>query len=299
MNTQQDSQDLLTSGSAWFNGTNEKMVTVLLITNQNVGPKFLEANPPQVVFLTDNGSVISQRIDHFLKKHTFFNVVPEIESAITAILTGEIGSEEVNEAEAEAAPASTAPKAIQPADVVAAQAIPVDLAFLTLADDDRPDSKVSSKALVKEIISVEQSPVIVSKDGGLVMVGSMFSLKLRGYSAKSEALVRSLFDPMSETKHFAGIVIDSNESPINYLGTTVSQDATGKHLVINLASLEEAEPEVEELPDAEEPEAPVVEKEQSLDDIAEAMSSVSTVASAAPAPAETSAPAALNVSVGA
>src|SRR6185503_11545557 len=109
---QHDSQDLLTSGYTWFNGNTNKLVTVLVLTNQNVGPKFLAANPAQVVFLTDKGTVISQNIEHFLKKHTFFNVLPEVENVITKLLAGDYREDAAEEGNAEAEQAARDPKPI-------------------------------------------------------------------------------------------------------------------------------------------------------------------------------------------
>lgn len=283
---QHDSQDLLTSGSTWFNGNTNKLVTVLVLTNQGVGPKFLAANPAQVVFITDKGIVISQNVEHFLKKHTFFNVLPEVENVITKLLAGDYSedSAEEGDAEVEQEAAPEAPKAIDAAAVAKAAAVPLDLTFLTLEDDDRADSKVTSKALVKEVISLDQSPVIVNKDGGIVMAGSMFSITLRGWSEKSEQLVQTLFDPLGATKHFAGLAIGDNVSPVTFLGTTVSQDSTGKHLVINLASLEEEdEAQEEDAAEGEQIIVPVAEEEQSLDAIAEALSATPAVEVAAAA----------------
>lgn len=293
MDNQHDSQELLTAGSTWFNGRSNKLVTVLLLTNQNVGPNFLAANPAQVVFLTDKGAVISQNVEHFLNKHTFFNVLPDVETAVTKLISGDYSEDDGGDAEQ----TQEAPKAIDAAAVAKAVAVPLDLTFLTLEDDERPDSKVTSKALVKEVISIDQSPVIVNRDGGIVMAGTTFAITLRGWSEKSEHLVQSLFDPLGSSKHFAGLAIGDNVSPVTFLGTTVSQDSTGKHLVINLASLEEEDAADEEAAGEDEyVPVPVVEEELSLDSIAESLSIQPQVAAAA---AQAQAPQGLQIGVSA
>lgn len=77
----------LIPGSVWQREGKKKIttVTVLTITNTSLRSELQEQHPPQVVFVTEGGDVLSQDVDFFLKKRTYVNINSPVESLIAKI----------------------------------------------------------------------------------------------------------------------------------------------------------------------------------------------------------------------
>jgi len=74
--------DLITSGSVWKKLRGQKAgspVKVLWFTNTELKASLQTKYPPQVVFFTTSGVVVSRDVDSFLDNYEFYNVDPELE----------------------------------------------------------------------------------------------------------------------------------------------------------------------------------------------------------------------------
>lgn len=252
MTNTEESLDMLTPGSNWFNSRNQKLVTALLITNAagNLSPKFLEANPQQVVFLTDSGLVLSINVDKFLNNHTFYNVNSDAEKLIDALVSGVslaalLGGESI-EADTEELPDTETPVAgkITTEDVEVYRAkpsAPIEIQFLTVEGDTRNPPLLTSEDLQKSLLAVEQEPIIVERNGGLSHVGKRIALVFNN-APSFDAVVESVFDPASVTTNYAGFTLGGETYQIDaYLGTTVQHNRAGSSLIVHLAQLEDQE----------------------------------------------------------
>lgn len=80
---------MLVPGSIWIrdlgDGKPARKQSVLHITNQNLTPKVQAKNPPQVVFMTEQGFVLSQGIEKFLESRTFYSMDGRLESLLTQL----------------------------------------------------------------------------------------------------------------------------------------------------------------------------------------------------------------------
>ncbi len=265
MTNTEESLDMLTPGSNWFNTRNQKLVTALFITNTegNFNPKFLEANPPQVVFITDNGTPISTSVDKFLNNHTFYNVNVDAEQLIEALRSGAAAKDVLAslvpaEAEPQLKATAEAPAKVTSEDVAVFKAkpsTPIDIQFLTVEGDKRNPPLLSSSDLQNALLAVEQEPIIIERNGGLSHVGTRISLVFNN-APDFDKVVESVFDPASVTTNYAGFKLGEELFQIDaYLGTSVQHNRAGSSLVVHLAQLEEQEEEeqvTEEAPAAEE-----------------------------------------------
>lgn len=265
MTNTEESLELLTPGSNWFNTRNQKLVTALFITNTegNFNPKFLEANPPQVVFITDNGTPISMSVEKFLNNHTFYNVNVDAEHLIEAIRSGAAAKDVLaslvkTEAETKSKATAEAPAKVTSEDVAVFKAkpsTPIDIQFLTVEGDKRNPPLLSSSDLQNALLAVEQEPIIIERHGGLSHVGTRIALVFSN-APDFDKVVESVFDPASVTTNYAGFKLGEELIQIDaYLGTSVQHNRAGSSLVVHLAQLEEQEEEeqvAEEVPAAEE-----------------------------------------------
>lgn len=253
----EESLDMLTSGSNWVNNRNQKLVTALFITNTDpkLSPKFLEANPPQVAFLTEGGMLLSIPVDTFLNNHTFYNVNAEAEALIATLIAGGNLSDLLNAAPSEdpqdtssLAPADSANK-VTAEDVAVFKArpsTPIGIQFLTVDGDNRNPPLLTSEDLQNALLAVEQEPIIVERNGGLSHTGTRIALVFNN-APDFDKVVESVFDPASVTLNYAGFELDGVITQIDaYLGTTVQHNRAGSSLVVHLAQLEEQEEEVGE-----------------------------------------------------
>lgn len=247
----QEKLEELTSGSNWVNGRTESVVTVLFVTNENVSPKFAEANPPQVVFLTQRGAVISVEVDKFIKAHDFYNVQPELERVLELVRSGnymealeaqeeleessisiEDDDEEVSEDELE----SQADERIYGAKL----ARDIDIQFMTVEGDTRREPLMTDDLLRPLLLRVSATPIVVHRDDtGLAMVGSTYVLTFQNNDPNLAELISSAFDPESVCKHYAGFTIDGRLVEIDtVLGLYTEQNRAGSVLNLHLASLD-------------------------------------------------------------
>lgn len=74
-------QEFLTPGSVWHR-ENGKESRVICVTNLTLPEKLQAKNPPQVVYLSENGDFLSTSIDNFLAKREFYNVDGDLESSV-------------------------------------------------------------------------------------------------------------------------------------------------------------------------------------------------------------------------
>jgi len=81
---------ILVPGSVWTRETKNgnKDVTVLFITNQGLPPETLAKCPQQVVFLNDEGAVLSMKPEQFVAKRNFSTMNPEAEVILRHIVEG-------------------------------------------------------------------------------------------------------------------------------------------------------------------------------------------------------------------
>ena len=80
---------MLVPGSVWKREASGKHSIVLFISNQELSGKLAAKFPPQVVFMTEEKSVLSLGIDSFLGSRVFTTMEPRIEQLLTAITTPE------------------------------------------------------------------------------------------------------------------------------------------------------------------------------------------------------------------
>lgn len=254
MNTE-ESLDMLTPGSNWFNTRNQKLVTFLVLTNAagNLPAKFLEANPPQVVFLTDSGLVLSTTVEKFLNNHTFYNVNSDAEKLIDALVSGSSAAAALSDllgtdTEADTAEAPVAASKVTAEDVAVYKAkpsTPIGIQFLTIEGDTRSDPLLSSEDLQSALLAVEQEPIIVERNGGLSHVGKRIALVFSN-APSFDTVVESVFDPSSVTTNYAGFILGDETYQIDaYLGTSVQHTRAGSQLIVHLAQLEDQDEDIE------------------------------------------------------
>lgn len=248
MTNYEEALELLTPGSNWFNTRNNKLVTALCLTNVggNFSPAFLEANPSQVVFITETGLTMSTTIEKFLKFHTFYNINGAAEELLVKLL------ELPNENQQDPEPESTQAAKVTAEDVAGVKqyqaklSTPIDIQFLTTDDDKRRPALLSSDELKAELLSVETEPIIVDRNGGLSNVGIRYALVFNN-PADFDKVVDSAFSPSSPTATYAGFYLGGELVQIDaYLGTSVRRSRAGSNLIVHLAQLEEEEAETED-----------------------------------------------------
>lgn len=263
----EESLELLTPGSNWFNKRSQKLVTALVITNASVpNQKFVERNPPQVVFLTETGIPVSIPVEQFLNSHTFYNVNVEIEDLVENLLAGtyslgasttvqdvELKDESVGE------DSSSQPKVVTAGQVEKYQGklgSPVEIQFLTVEGDSRQPPLINSDELKGLVNSVSQVPVIAYKESSLANIGVQTNLYFQGADPDFRKVIESLFDPSSVNQNYAGFQIEDEIFAVDaYLGTTVERSRSGDRLVVHLVQLEEdAEEDERVFGESEEPE---------------------------------------------
>lgn len=245
----EESLDMLTSGSNWFNQRNQKLVTAVFITNTegNFNPKFLAANPPQVVFITDSGVPMSTTVEKFLANHTFYNVNVEAEQLIEALRSGAAAKDVLASlVQPDEEPDTATPAKVTSDDVAVFKAkpsTPIGVQFLTVEGDTRNPPLLSSDDLQSALLAVEQEPIIIERNGGLSHVGTRIALVFNN-APDFDTVVESVFDPASVTANYAGFQLGQDLFQIDaYLGTSVQHTRAGSSLVVHLAQLEEQEEE--------------------------------------------------------
>lgn len=75
----------LTPGSVWRR-ENGKLSRVLFVTNQHFPEKILRTYPQQVVYVDEEDNVISTPVEDFVAKREFYNVDPDLEQRLIALL---------------------------------------------------------------------------------------------------------------------------------------------------------------------------------------------------------------------
>lgn len=254
----------LTSGSNWINGRNETVVTVLFVTNTNVSPKFAAANPPQVVFLTQRGDVISVTIEKFLRAHEFYNVQAELTEVLDFIRAGDFiaAQESVDMLNADKEENGQQGDLDDVNDNDAEQLVysaslakEIDIEFMTVNGDPRREPLMTDEYLKPLLQKVSASPIVVHSENGLAMAGYDYTLTFQNTDPELEGLIHSAFDPESVCKHYAGFVWNGKLVEIDtVLGLTHEQTRAGSVLNLHLASLidhEDAEAEDEVMVEAE------------------------------------------------
>lgn len=86
---QEDIQDLLTKGSVWTRNegkTAGDQVKVLWITNTSLSEKAQVKFPPQVVYANEDGNIYNRTVESFASQYSFYNVDPDLESKLDALL---------------------------------------------------------------------------------------------------------------------------------------------------------------------------------------------------------------------
>lgn len=263
MTTHEEALELLTPGSNWFNTRNNKLVTALCLTNVggNFSPKFLEANPSQVVFITETGLTMSTTVEKFLKFHTFYNINGAAEELLLKLLdlpNDEAEPENTDELPPPQAAKVTAEAVAEAKQYQARLSAPIDIQFLTAEGDKRRPALLSSDELKAELLSVETQPIIVDRNGGLSNVGIRYALVFNN-PADFDKVVDSAFSPTSPTATYAGFYLGGELVQIDaYLGTSVQRSRAGSNLVVHLAQLEDDEVE-DEVTDEQMEEIPVAE----------------------------------------
>ncbi len=77
----------LTPGSVWVRPDTKRRVKFLFLTNQKLSTKLQLRNPPQVVYVDENGDVYSRSIEAFAGQYEFNHVDGELEKRLEGIFT--------------------------------------------------------------------------------------------------------------------------------------------------------------------------------------------------------------------
>lgn len=254
----------LAVGTNWINGRNESIVTVLFITNENVSDKFAQANPPQVVFLTQKGSVVSVTVEKFIRAHEFYNVQTELVDILTQIQAGSWDDIKMSDDEDETVEDSS-PEPVY----TGTTRRDIDIRFMTIEDDPRRAPLMTEEYLKPLLQKVFAEPIVVSTPDGLAMAGTVYQLTFNNNDPDLEELINSSFDPDSVCQHYAGFTWNGELVEIDtVLGMTHSQTLGGKALVLHLATLGEVEDDVVEAEDEVQEAEPEAQKPKTFSDLA-------------------------------
>lgn len=78
----------LVTGSVWQRAKKKSLSTVLAVSNEGLQDSILTNYPQQVVFLTNNGKILTQDIDSFLASRTYVGTDDFIVSQVASIVAG-------------------------------------------------------------------------------------------------------------------------------------------------------------------------------------------------------------------
>ena len=175
------SQDImfLTPGSVWLKSDGSKS-TVLCITNGSLPAKVQEKFPPQVIYYSEEGDILSQPVDFFMERRQFHNVDPETEATIDALIAritpeieetddmesdeeelilaedGEVGEDEFAPGEDGAEVVAEGSEEAAPKALEAAVTEPDFISFSSVAEG----LEIAAMVLSECAVSYEQQPMI-------------------------------------------------------------------------------------------------------------------------------------------
>ena len=235
----------MTPGAVWINEAGKKS-TLLFISNLELKPRVQERFPPQAVFLSEDGQVLTKPLDLFMEERTFFNVAPEVESMVDQLLAyrdlsdmeeaGETDAEEVPEDDGlELEITDEAPDADD--EVVDDGREGVDLtavlepSLVSFTQEALPVHHLAALTLNSAVVAYSQNPLL---NEGLTDHIIEFDRKvLEGAGVTVEGL-ESLFDPDSVSGVIPSFVV-TDSFTVNwstYLG--VFPKMSKKHSIICL-----------------------------------------------------------------
>jgi len=97
--------ELMTPGSVWLKENNKQSV-LLFLTNTSIPARHQSKFPSVAVFTDENGDIFSLPVENFLANRTFYNVNPEAEQNIQAVLEllaqGPLSAEQIQDQDIEA-----------------------------------------------------------------------------------------------------------------------------------------------------------------------------------------------------
>lgn len=166
MSTEDQITDFLMPGHVWVHRTKGTEATVLFLSNEHLGEKYLTTYPQQVIYLDVKGNITTNTIEQFTKNREFSHVEAKVEQAIdnlvaalndseTLVLEDDETAGGANSAEKEDSTETVVGNATVE-EIVQSRANPLDMVLTVSSTDALP--VVSQEALQNNLVSYSAHP---------------------------------------------------------------------------------------------------------------------------------------------